>query len=541
MRSNIRTTHRRVLLAGSSLFALAFVSGAADAADLLTPGSLIISTTTYSDTGAVAGLNPGTSLLPGANAGQTVPVVSGGNYVTVWNNAKNDGSFGVTSAINLMSVNGKTGTVNSTLAVPTNQVVTSFSSKSELSLNITNYSGTPNGYNLTFMGYAGAGVGALDVSNSDTPGIPDATNPVTSFFGSNYAFARTIVNVGAGNTISYTPTNAYGGNNGRSAVLGPNGKYYTVGNSNNGASTTPNAITTSTGLEVFNATNSSNAQGTPQNPTQINSNFNSVTGDKFGKDNNYRGLTYYNGNLYFTKGSGSNGIDTVYTVSAPGGGLPTQGNAGTSTISVLPGFPGSGSTLPLAKNNPQTAKNGPDYTPFGLFFANPTTLYVADEGSGDAVDASQHAGLEKWSLENGSWVLDYTLRNGLIGTTYTPTDGTTPWSTVTTAGLRDITGEVNANGTVTIWGVTSTTSKSGDNGADPNEVVEITDTLSYSSLAQGANAETFAVLEAAQYGSVYRGVGYVAPTPLPTAFLSFGTALIGFAGFAWKKSRRKTA
>ena len=316
MRSNIRTTHRRVLLAGSSLFALAFVSGAADAADLLTPGSLIISTTTYSDTGAVAGLNPGTSLLPGANAGQTVPVVSGGNYVTVWNNAKNDGSFGVTSAINLMSVNGKTGTVNSTLAVPTNQVVTSFSSKSELSLNITNYSGTPNGYNLTFMGYAGAGVGALDVSNSDTPGIPDATNPVTSFFGSNYAFARTIVNVGAGNTISYTPTNAYGGNNGRSAVLGPNGKYYTVGNSNNGASTTPNAITTSTGLEVFNATNSSNAQGTPQNPTQINPNFNSVTGDKFGKDNNYRGLTYYNGNLYFTKGSGSNGIDTVYTVSA---------------------------------------------------------------------------------------------------------------------------------------------------------------------------------------------------------------------------------
>ena len=57
--------------------------------------------------------------------------------------------------------------------------------------------------------------------------------------------------------------------------------------------------------------------------------------DKAGKDNNYRGVTEYRGALYFTKGSGSNGMDTVYTV----GTLPTVDNAASQKISVVPGFP----------------------------------------------------------------------------------------------------------------------------------------------------------------------------------------------------------
>ena len=47
------------------------------------------------------------------------------------------------------------------------------------------------------MGYAGGGVGNLDVSNSDTTAYKDTTNPVTSFFapGANqtYAFNRSVV------------------------------------------------------------------------------------------------------------------------------------------------------------------------------------------------------------------------------------------------------------------------------------------------------------------------------------------------------------
>jgi hypothetical protein len=62
-----------------------------------------------------------------------------------------------------------------------------------------------------------------------------------------------------------------------------------------------------------------------------------------------------------------------------------------------------------------------------------------------------------------------------------------PWSPATD-GLRNITGRVNANGTVTIWAITSTVSGSGDQGADPNQLVTITDTPSATTPSSG---ETF--------------------------------------------------
>jgi hypothetical protein len=84
--------------------------------------------------------------------------------VNVWNNAAADGSFGVTSAVELMEVEPHTGFVFHRLAVPPSEVATSFSSKSELALHITK---DCDGAHLVFVGYAGAG-GALDVSNADT-------------------------------------------------------------------------------------------------------------------------------------------------------------------------------------------------------------------------------------------------------------------------------------------------------------------------------------------------------------------------------------
>ena len=73
--------------------------------------------------------------------------------------------------------------------------------------------------------------------------------------------------------------------------------------------------------------------------------------------------------------------------------------------------------------------------------------------------------------------VDYVLTNNLIGTTYNVTGFDGPWPTVTTVGLRNLTGFVSGNN-VTLWATTSTPSTSGDNGADPNEVVTITDSLS---------------------------------------------------------------
>jgi len=510
----------RAVTAAAALTALAAVAGGASAATFIGGGTLLISSTTYSDTGVVAGLVAGTSKLPGSKAGKTVTAVSGGNLATVFNNAPLDGSFGVTSEITLQDLNVTTspGAVLGTLNVNPSLVSTSFSSKSELSLNIAR---TNAGLVATFMGYAGGGVGNLDVSNSDTTAFSDTTNPVTSFFapshGGTYAFNRTVVAVSQAGALATTQTLAYGGNNGRSAVLAPNGMYYTTGNSNNGSGT-PTQLTTSTGLEVV-------TPGSTPNSTMIAPAYQSIAGDKAGKDNNFRGLTLYGGNLYFTKGSGSNGIDTVYTVSNPGGALPTAATANSATVSVLPGF----STSP--------ARTAADFTPFGLFFADPNTLYVTDEGSGDSVDTSVNAGLEKWSRVGGTWRLDYTLTNNLIGQSYTVSgvnSGTAgAWPTVTTVGLRDLAGRVNANGTVSLWAVTATASGSGDNGADPNEIVQITDTIGATSLP---SSEQFSVLDGPQYGVRYGGVAYAVPEPSTWALMLFGLGGLGLAIRARRRS-----
>src|SRR5450432_1058267 len=226
---------------------------------LLVPGSLVVSSSIYDRTqGAIASLTVGTTLANTATA--TTTATTGNNYVTVWNNEAADASFGVTSAIDLTDVDPNSMQVLSKVTVPPNQVVTSFPSKSEVGLHITKDAA---GNHLLFVGYAGAGIGAIDVSNADAVPGQDPTNPVTFAFGPSYAFARTVVSMDFLGRFSYTPTVDYGGNNGRSALLGSNGLYYAVGNANNGNAATfgPNGtnpdVTETTGLEVVTPINGS--------------------------------------------------------------------------------------------------------------------------------------------------------------------------------------------------------------------------------------------------------------------------------------------
>ena len=510
MRSYLKATNQALLLAGCSVLALGLSAGMAQAKVSKTPpapvlikhNSVVISTSTYDHTqGAIAALTIGTTTLA-KSATATTTAVAGNDYVTTWNNASVDGSYGVTSAIQLIDIAANTGAVLHTIPVPADQVVTSFPSKSELGLHVT-----PDN-RIVFVGYGSAGIGALDVSNSDAVAGQDPTNPVTHAFGSAYAFPRTIVTMDVTGKFAYTPTIAYGGNNGRSALLGSNGLYYTVGNANNGNAavfgsgngTNPD-VTETTGLEVVNPIDGATASvAIPANNSAevdplLQFTF-SGKADKPGKDTNYRGVTEFGGALYFTKGSGSNGVQTVYTAN----GLPTVANAAAATISIVPGFP-----------TDSAKATGGDFTPFAVFFANPTTMYVTDEGSGDATDKASHAGLEKWSLVNGTWQLDYVLTKGLIGTVdtnLTGADGQYP--DVTTVGLRNLTGVVHPNGTtVTLWATTSTSSTSGDQGADPNKVVKITDVVVDTTLSGRVARESFKTVAGPTYGTVYRGVAYV--------------------------------
>ena len=105
-----------------------------------------------------------------------------------------------------------------------------------------------------------------------------------------------------------------------------------------------------------------------------------------------------------------------------------------------------------------------------------------------------------------------------------------PWN-VSTDGLRNLTGQSNANASFTVFATTSTVSNglTHDLGADPNEIVFITVG------AGSTNANTpFSVLKTAGYGERFGGVA-LAPVPGPE---TYALMLAGLAGLALLKRRR---
>ncbi len=239
------------------------------------------------------------------------------------------------------------------------------------------------------------------------------------------------------------------------------------------------------------------------------------SGDKPGKDTNFRGLTIFDNTLYVSKGSGGNGINTVYQVGSAGT-LPTGSAADLATvpIAILNGFPNTAASTSTA-------------FPFGMFFANANTLYVCDEGDGTYVpnqvvngvtnvadtQSLATAGLQKWVLQNGTWTMIYVLQNGLnIGIPYS-LDNYPSSIDPATGGCRNIAGRVNRDGTVTIWAITSTISLNGDTGADPNKLVRVTDVISAMTPPTGDGDNDggdrlgqFRTIRSARAGEVFRGV-----------------------------------
>jgi hypothetical protein len=121
-------------------------------------------------------------------------------------------------------------------------LVTSFSSKSELALNLS-----PDGKTVTFMGYD-TKAGNVDVSNSNTPGVVDPTNPVPS------AYYRAAAQLSSNGKIAVTDTNAYSGNNGRAAITAQAGGkelIYTAGNAGNGGNPQPNGVILGAGAQLI--------------------------------------------------------------------------------------------------------------------------------------------------------------------------------------------------------------------------------------------------------------------------------------------------
>jgi hypothetical protein len=512
------------------------------------PGNLVVSRSVYDN--KASNVVVGTILPPNCAAttggcGAPSGAPNDGTYPTVWNNDIYDGSFGITSRIFLDQMT-PFGWVIDTLRVPSeptrrgasaDHLVTSFSSKSELALNLSS-----DGRFITFMGYV-APMDTLDVSNSNTPGAVDPTNPV----GTEYA--RAVAQVDANGVFQFTETNAYSGNNGRAAIQNDSrgvDLIYTVGNAGNGANPQPNGIILGAGTQILSPAGAPEAAQVPGAPTPVGS-F-SVTelgakADKIGKDDNFRGLTIFNDVLYFTKGSGSNGVNTVYFIDttggacpkgvglpAPGAKLPTAPLSYTAATLQTAGLPNN---MCILSGFPQIPNKSATVTafPFGIWFADARTLYVADEGDGytGGADLYTHAaaqttaGLQKWVFNSATstWTLAYTLTNGLsLGQAYDvrgyPSGlnaGTgLPWAPATD-GLRNITGTVGRDGVATVWAITSTISGNGDTGADPNRLVVIRDTVDNIDVGN-ASKEQFYTLRTADFAEVLRGVAFTPGTDL---------------------------
>ena len=508
------------------------------------PDTLVLSRSVYEGTASL--LVPGVTLLPpGCVAGTVnVPLIAGGTtpvavtcstpiadgtFPGVFNNSAADGHFGITSPIFLDNL-ATDGHLIRTLAIPTDQIVTSFSSKSELAVNRS-----VDGKSITFMGYRGApgfptAVNVFDDSNANSPGVIDPTNAAVG------QYYRSVAEVDSGGHLRITEGNAYSGDNGRAAIKG-HGLYYTVGNDNSGNLSKKQTTTTIVGEELVQSTGAEllvPGQAPPLPPNinkigdfEIDQVIEPSTGlpyalDKAGKDNNFRGMTIFKDTLYVTKGSGGNGINTVYQV-GNAGTLPAGGTAALAAlpITILPGFPHT-----LASGVSSTGAATPVAYPFGIWFANEKTLYVCDEGDGTLVsppvngnvaDATSlaTAGVQKWTLVNGAWQMDYVLQNGLnIGVPYTVANYPSDLSPAT-GGCRNITGHVGEDGIVTVYAVTSTISASGDQGADPNLLVKVTDRLDATTppKSSGKSHDSlghFVTIRAARAGEVFRGVA-IAP------------------------------
>lgn len=500
--------------------------------------SLVLSRSVYVGTPGM--LVPGVTVLPpGCVAGTVkVPLIGGGTspatvtcakaiadgtYPTVFDNSAADGEFGVTSPVFLDNLTTD-GDLLDTLAIPSDQIVTSFSSKSEMALNRS-----VDGKSITFVAYRGGpgfptAPNLFDVSNSNTPGVIDPTNAVVA------QYFRSVAEVDAHGHLQITEGNAYSGDNGRAAIKG-NGLYYLVGNDNGGNLSKKQVTTTIAGGELINSTGAEllvpgQAPPLPPNINKIGDfEIAQVTepstgvpfaADKAGKDDNFRGLTIFNDTLFVTKGSGSNGINTVYQVGAAGV-LPSGTTAALAAvpITVLPGLPAT-----LASGVSSTGAATPVAFPFGIWFANETTLYICEEGDGTLVSPAVNgnvadaatlatAGVQKWTRTNGTWHMNYVLQDGLnLGVPYIVPNLPAAFNPATD-GCRNLTGQVD-HGLVSIYAVTSTVSTSADQGADPNLLVKVTDRLDATTLPTSHDEHDslgrFEVLRRAQAAEVFRGV-----------------------------------
>ena len=212
-----------------------------------------------------------------------------------------------------------------------------------------------------------------------------------------------------------------------------------------------------------------------------------------------RTVEIYNGTLYVSADSSSNDSGEIISF----GTLPTSA----SSPDVLSGIQTSVTLTAAQENTVNAAAVGSAValSPEEYFFANATTLYVADSGNPKGGTVGD-GGLQKWTLnpQTGVWTLDYTLSAGLNLVQNSAAAGTT--------GLIGLSGVLNANGTVTFYATNATI---GD--LDQTYLYTITDDVNATTLSSG---ESFSVVETASTDTNIRGIAEAPSAPTDTTIAS---------------------
>lgn len=353
-----------------------------------------------------------------------------------------------------------------------------------------------NGQYLTLMGY-GVNANTFNTGGTTVYGTAALAQSVST------QVPRVVALISANGSVdtSTALTNVFSGNNPRSVYTVNGSSFYVSGQGTSGDSTGG----------VFYATLGATTA------TSITGNDASSTSSQ-----DTRAVTVFNNTLYVSVDSkaGSTNRDYIGTLGTAGTLPTTLANSGKGPT-MLTGFGNTGGT----GKETITATNGNginasgdviNLSPENYFFANSTTLYVADSGAPKNTSATSSlgdGGLQKWTLSGGSWTLDYTLSAGLDLVPNSDTDGT--------SGLLGLTGKV-VGGQVELYATNYTL---GD--LDKTYLYGITDTLS----ATTESGETFTQLAAAPADSNFKGVAF-APVPLPAAGWLLLSALGGLGVFA---------
>jgi hypothetical protein len=404
-----------------------------------------------------------------------------------------------------------------------------------------------NGQYLTVMGY---GVNAVTFNSAppSTYGAPTAPSPgQTTAFGLGQTTSlpadqqtgtiyttvpRVVALIGAngGVNTSTALTGVFNTNNPRSAVTVDGTAFYVSGQ---GASKTDPA------QGVFYATLGATTATSIDNTTDTRAL--AISNVLTGTNTLYVSRDFNPSSTAPCGGANANNCTNVSKYS----GLPTSATASTRVIpgaaSVNGGNTGSIDLTVSTANGVNNSRIGKFVylSPEQYFFANATTIYVADSGQPKNGNANAAAlgegGLQKWSFNSSTWVLDYDLVSGLNLVNNADANANTPTAAGIT-GLFGLTG-VDVGGEVELFATSY-----GLNELSPSFLYEITDTLADTTIAQAAG-EGFTTLYSAPSDISIRGVAFAPQgaspltTPLPA---SWTIMLIGLGGLGFATMRRKS-